>query len=216
MTTAIDPAGQGTGTGTDPQSGTEGSNTDPTTAQSGSTTGEGSDAKTTVSREDFERIQNQLRAADQRRDAAEKRAKALEDAKLSEAERTTKQLEETKAENAQLQARLKDLQIQNAFVTDNTHDWHDSRAALKLADLSGVEIGDDGTVKGLKEALEAVAKAHPYLLKPKEAEGEAGATTPTAPKPAGVTGVAGAGTGGTGTDKGSLAKKFPQLAGRVS
>jgi hypothetical protein len=198
MTTPIDPAGQSAGTGA--QSGTESGQTAPT-----------------VSREDFERIQNQLRAADQRRDAAEKEAQKLKDAQLSEGERQTKELNETKATNQQLQAQIKDLQIQNAFVTDNTHDWHDARAALKLADLSGVTIDETGAVKGLKEALEAVAKSSPYLLKPKaETAGSESGSTSTTTQQTGVTGVAGGGNGTNGNDKNALARKFPQLAGRVS
>jgi hypothetical protein len=214
MTTPIDPAGQSAGTGA--PSGTEGSTTSPAgstpSAQSGATDGQ-TNAPATVSREDFERIQNQLRAADQRRDAAEKEAQKLKDANLSEADRQAKALKDTQAENEALKASIQELRIQNAFVTDNTHDWHDAKAALKLADLSGVTIEDDGTVKGLKEALEAVAKSSPYLLKPKaEADDDKGKQTP----PAGVSGVAGGGNGASGNDKNALARKFPQLAGRVS
>jgi hypothetical protein len=220
MTTPIDPAGQSAGTGA--PSGADGSTSNtgtPTTAdastgaQSGTTD---SQAAATVSRADFLQIQNQLRAADQRRDAAEKEAQKLKDAQLSDAERQTKELNETKATNQQLLNQIKDLRIQNAFVTDNTHDWHDARAALKLADLSGVTIDDEGTVKGLKEALEAVAKSSPYLLKPKaETEGNTGTGTTTTQQ-TGVTGVAGGGNGTNATDKNALARKFPQLAGRVS
>lgn len=39
----------------------------------------------------------------------------------------------------------------------------DLEAALKLADLSNVKITEDGKVEGLKEALEAVLEAKPYL-----------------------------------------------------
>lgn len=40
----------------------------------------------------------------------------------------------------------------------------DPDAALALADLSKVQVADDGTVSGVKEALEALAKAKPYLI----------------------------------------------------
>lgn len=39
----------------------------------------------------------------------------------------------------------------------------DADAAAKLADLSGVKVGDDGTVEGVREALEALLEAKPYL-----------------------------------------------------
>lgn len=210
---ADDQTGQSAGTGAQSGADTETTTADPSSQATGTPSDTG---KPPVTREDFDRIQNQLRAADQRRAAAEKKAQELEDAKLSEAERTVKQLDEAKAQNSQLQSQIKELRIQNAFVTDNTHDWHDSRAALKLADLSGVTIDDDGTVKGLKEALEAVAKSAPYLLKPKADAGAEGAGQPAQQQQTGVTGVAGGGNGASGNDKAGLTKRFPQLAGRVT
>lgn len=39
----------------------------------------------------------------------------------------------------------------------------DAEAAEALADLSGVKVGDDGTVEGVKEALTALLEAKPYL-----------------------------------------------------
>jgi chromosome segregation ATPase len=209
-------AGQSAGTGA--QSGTEGTSTTSTTTTEGTGTQSGTESQATVTRAEFDQIRNQLRAADQRRDAAEKEAQKLKDAQLSEGERQVKELNETKAQNAELQGKIKQLQIENAFVTDNKHDWHDARAALKLADLSGVEISDDGTVKGLKEALEAVAKSAPYLLKSKtdagtaEAEKDKGKET----NGNGVTGVGGGANGASGNDTNALLKRFPQLAGRVS
>ncbi|HZK25954.1 MAG TPA: phage scaffolding protein [Thermoclostridium sp.] len=48
----------------------------------------------------------------------------------------------------------------------------DLDAAMKLADLSKVQIAEDGKVEGVKEALEAVLEAKPYLK---------GQPTPTRP-----------------------------------
>lgn len=59
---------------------------------------------------------------------------------------------------------IRDLQIERAFLLDNTHNWHDPKVALRLADLSEIEIDEDGTVDGLKQALADVAKKHPYLV----------------------------------------------------
>lgn len=56
------------------------------------------------------------------------------------------------------------LRIQLAFVSSTKHQWLDPDAALRLADLSDVEI-DGGKVEGLDDALDALAKAKPYLLK---------------------------------------------------
>lgn len=40
--------------------------------------------------------------------------------------------------------------------------------ALKLADLSAARVDDEGSVTGVKEALEALIKAKPYLVEPKK------------------------------------------------
>lgn len=66
-----------------------------------------------------------------------------------------------------LQDTIRDLRIQNAFLSDNTHAWHDPKVALQLVNLDEVEIDEDGTVTGLKEALDEVAKNNKFLVKPK-------------------------------------------------
>lgn len=70
---------------------------------------------------------------------------------------------ETQVKN--LTASLTGSQLEIAFLKDNTYAWHNPGRALALADLSKVEIDNDGTVHGLKEALEALAKSDPYLIK---------------------------------------------------
>jgi len=97
-------------------------------------------------------------------------------------------------------------------VVDNTYSWHNPAAALKLADLSAVEIAEDGTVKNLKDALKAVADANPWMLKPKD-----GTPPPGDAAAGGTTGVGGRGNGSaSGADKAGIEKRFPQLKGRVS
>jgi hypothetical protein len=51
-------------------------------------------------------------------------------------------------------------------------DWEDARA---LADLSAVKENDKGELEGVKEALEALAKKKPHLLKGKQSGGSFGA-----------------------------------------
>lgn len=53
-------------------------------------------------------------------------------------------------------------------------DWED---ALKLADLSDVKEDDNGNITGVKEALEALAKKKPHLLK-QQTNGTFGAPVP--------------------------------------
>jgi hypothetical protein len=197
--------GQGTQTGTtDGAPGTQGQGTQDA-------------AQNVVSRAEFDQIRAQLSAADKNRQAAEAKAKALEDAQLSEEEKRKRDLEDAQKVIAEKDSKIQELTLDMAFLSDNSHDWHNPKAALALADKSAVKVGEDGKVSGLKEALEAVAKAHPYLLKPK---GEAGSETGTGQSaaPAGVTGVAGQGAGtGTGNNtRAGLEKKFPALRGRTS
>ena len=57
-------------------------------------------------------------------------------------------------------------------------DWED---ALKLADLSKCKENDKGEIEGVKEALEALAKKKPHLLKPKPGAGRFGADVRNSP-----------------------------------
>lgn len=75
------------------------------------------------------------------------------------------ELTEIKSENTALKSKNADLALENAFLKDNTRTWIDPDAALKLADLSKVEIDDDGKVHGLSSALDRLAANSPYLLK---------------------------------------------------
>lgn len=109
---------------------------------------------------------------------------------------------------AQTQAALDAALLDNAFLTENTHQWQNPARVLKLVDREAVEI-KDGKVVGVKEALQALAQSDPYLLKP--AEGSAGEGSGT--KTGGATGPS---TGGKKTGDGTpsredLARKYPAL-----
>jgi hypothetical protein len=190
----------------------DGSTTPPgTTSTTDPNAQSGAPAEKTYTQADLDAMRNQLSAADRKREEAERKAKALEDAALSEEEKRKRDLEQANKDLAAKDEEIKKLRIRNAFVTDNTYDWHNPEAALQLANLGNVVI-DGEKVTGLKEAVEAVAKAHPYMIKPKDAAG-------TTPPPAGVTGVAGQGAGGAGSDatsKANLERRFPAMRGRVS
>jgi hypothetical protein len=217
MTQPLDTTGQSAGAGGQSAAGTEGTatgtGTGTTTGQSAGTEAQGQQPPATVSQAEFDALKRQLQAADQKRNEAEQAAKALRDAQLSEEEKRKRDLEDAQKALEQKDQELYQLKINNAFVTDNTYDWHDPITALKVADLSGVKIEANGTVTGLKEALEATAKANPWMVKPKEpAETE----TPPTGGATGITGQ-GAGAGRAGaTNRAELEKKFPALRGRVS
>jgi len=69
----------------------------------------------------------------------------------------------------ELERTNEDLLIRLEFMANNKHEWKNPKAALKLLDLSDVEI-EDGEVVGLEDAIDQLAKDEPYLLK--EAKGE--------------------------------------------
>lgn len=108
------------------------------------------------------RLKTRMQAADRRAAAAE--------AKLAEVEPIAAKVPDLEKQAEKNAETIKKLRIDNAFLTSSEVEWVDAEAALRLVDLSEVEIKDDGTVKGLKEALAALAEKKPYLVKPKEDE----------------------------------------------
>lgn len=139
----------------------------------GEDTGEGStdSGSDTVSREDFEKLRNQLRAADKNRAETEKKLKAIEDGKKDELTKATERAAELE-KTVQAQANdLADMRLQNAFLTANTGiTWHDPADALALAERQGYlaeVVDDEGKVNGSKltAKLKELAKAKPHLVK---------------------------------------------------
>lgn len=114
-----------------------------------------------------------------RLDELEAAEKARADAALTETQKLEKSLQEaqTRAEAAEVRAREIALQAEvRAYAA--TAGFIDPTEALKLADLSKVEIDPQtGTVKGAKEAIDALAKAKPHLLR-KTGPAGFGATNP--------------------------------------
>lgn len=220
MTQPTDTTGQSAGAGGQSATGTDGTATGTgTTDTTGQSTGTGQAAPPAmVTQAEFDALKRQLQAADQNKARAEAEAKALKDAQLTADEKVKQDLAEAQKALADREQKLRDAQIQNAFVTDNTYSWHDPKAALKLADLSGVTIDGD-KVNGLKEALKAVADAFPFMVKPKEGTGTEGAGGTDASTSGGATGVGGQGSGAGragSTNQQELQKRFPALRGRVS
>jgi hypothetical protein len=211
-----------TGSGTGVQS--DGSQQDPNqTGQQdpnvstgdGTQSGDGTQTGTqdAVSRAEYEAIRNWMQAADKRASDLEAKLTAEQRAKMDENERTKAELADAKTAMEAMKDQLSKAQMEVAFLKDNSHKWKNPAAALKLADLSGVEVTEDGTVKGLKQALDALAKSDAYLLEtetteePNNDKGNKGGAGRTGVHPQnGQTG---------GNARSDLEKKFPGLRGRV-
>lgn len=182
-----------TSTGTGTQSGT----------QTGTTTNEGM-----VPQAEVDAVRERMRAADQRAAKFEQELRQLRDKDLPEADKLKRDFEESQQQVKTLTDTNNALALKVAFLSDNTYSWHNAERALKLVDLSQVEINADGSVSGLKEALKALATSDPYLVK-QEAKEEGKATPP---------GTAPGNNGGSAPQKTNtkgLAARIPALTTRV-
>ena len=211
--TSPDPGAQ---SGTDPnaQSGDAGTGqgtpgTDPNQTGQSADPGQGQqqpDPNATVSRAEFDALMNRMRAADQNRTKAENELKQLKDKDIPALEKAQRDLTEATRKAEEAEAALKGSRIENAFLADNKYKWKNPKTALKLADLTKVEVLDDGTVTNLGAALEALAKSDPYLI-----------DTETPPDPKGSTGAP-AGNGGRKgdgkPDAAAMASRFPAMRTR--
>lgn len=187
--------GTGTGTGTDDGTGTG--------APSGAPdTGQQTPPPAMVSQAEYDALRRQLSAADQKRATAEADLKQIRDKDLPALEKATRDLAEAEKARDEALSALKQTRLENAFVTDNKYKWKNPRTALKLADLSKVEVDDDGTVRNLTAALDALAKAEPYLLEDTNSDGDGDGDN----NGKGSTGAPG--SGGRQTDTKADAKKF--------
>lgn len=114
------------------------------------------------------------RAADKRDEYKTALAKA--NAKIAKMEEDGSPDETIKAENEQLKTtnanmagQIERLRLELALRDDKAHQWVDNSKVLKLVDLSEVDFdAKTGQPRGLKAALDKLAKESPYLLKPKD------------------------------------------------
>jgi hypothetical protein len=220
-----DPLGAQGGAAGDAQSGgasDQGTGTDPATGGQSATGTTGvtppADGQSAVSQGDYDRLKAQLQAADKRFSETDAALKQLRDKDMPELQKLQRDLTETQTAMTAVKAANEALRVENAFLTDNTHDWHSPAAALQLLDRSKVLVDAEGNVTGMKDALKALAQANPFLLKPKPAEEQGqGAGTGNSPPP----GVMPANSGiapqtGAQPDKGALAKRFPALRQKLN
>lgn len=214
----MDDLEQGAQSGTDPaQSGTgitPGNASPDNTSDNSNSGASGADAKVETkpaaryTEEEVEAIRKRMQAADQRASQYEKELRQLKDKDLPELERLNRDLTEISAERDRLREDLNKARLENAFLQDNKYKWKNPRAALKLADLSKVEVHEDGTVTGLTAALDALARSDPYLLDTEEGK------TEEAKGSTGVPGTNSVKKQDNGTDLKKLAVRLPALRSR--
>lgn len=140
-------------------------------------------AKRTIAnqRDSEKKLKTQLKeASDQLAKYKEAEAAAAE-AKKTELEKLAGRAEKAESQLLEAQELIQGLRLEKAFsaqaaelelVFASTQAADD---AFDLIDLDGVEIGEDGKVKGLKKALEALVESRPYLF---SSNGSSGIGTP--------------------------------------
>lgn len=90
-----------------------------------------------------------------------------EQAKLSDAEKIKAQSVAKDDRITGLESTNRRLALHNAFLINNSVQWHDPAAALKLIDLSAVEVNADGEVTNpdvLKSAIKKLADDNAWMV----------------------------------------------------
>jgi FtsZ-binding cell division protein ZapB len=106
----------------------------------------------------------QRKKAEQRADELQAELDKVKNKDLPAVEKLTKERDELRVQRDDLEEKLKQARLENAFLSDNTYTWHNPSRALQVADLSDVDFDDDGKVHGLKAALDELARSDPYLI----------------------------------------------------
>ena len=178
----------------------------------GSQSGQNEGSGETVSKAEFEALQNRMRAADRRASTAESELKKRQDAEKSELEKLQAENADLKKRDSERDEQFRTLQTKDAFRdASSAHKppltWHNFGLAMKELNRDLITVEDDGTVKGMEAAVKKLATDHPYLVKEDgsgEGAGQASGGSFNGKK-----------TTGTETkDKTRLAAKYPQLRGR--
>lgn len=188
-----------------------GSNSNEGTDNASEGTGSAGSTEEQVSKAEYDKILERMRAADRRSAATEAELKKIRDKDLPEAEKLQREHQEAVQRAEKAESDLRQARISNAFLEDNTYKWKNPKTALKLVDLGQVEIAEDGSVTGLKEALKALAQSEPYLLDTagKEDTGNGGGGGSGAPPMNGK-------GGGSKPDSKKLQSRLPAMRTRVT
>lgn len=114
-------------------------------------------------------------------------AEAVKVAQMSELEKAQAETAEAQAQAAQATTEAAAIKAQadeallKAAIVSQAGDFNDPMDAWSFIDKSKIEVQEDGTYKGIDEALKDLTEAKPYLIK--EANGQPGPGTPARAKP---------------------------------
>lgn len=105
-------------------------------------------------------------AADYRKRATTAEGKVTEHERqqLSETERKDAEIADLKARATDLESKYQTALIHSALRSEaHTQGAVDADAVVLMVDRSGLEIQDDGSIKGVEKAVKALLEAKPYL-----------------------------------------------------
>lgn len=111
-----------------------------------------------------ESLQEQLDKANKELENRDKQITDLQKAKDGDNQELKDKLDQYKQENAQYQADMKELKLNNAIKLAVAKDANDANDVLLMLDKSNLELQEDGNVKGLEDAVKALQESKPYLF----------------------------------------------------
>lgn len=164
------------------------------------------------------RYRRQLRETQDLLKEVRRELKGYRDKDKKPEELTAEELREAREKADRLTARQQEMALENAFLKSNVVDWEDPEDALRLVDLSDVDVDDDGTVdrKALRAALRDLARRKPHLVKKSKVrdqdEDDDDTDDDEEPRPSRPARMNGKRKGErSGSDREALSKKFPVL-----
>lgn len=97
----------------------------------------------------------------------------IEDAQKTEDEKRQERLTQLERELEQTRTVSRQATLRSAVVAEAARqNFTDPADAMRLLDVDGLTVGEDGAIEGLDEALKDLAKSKPYLLKRTQAQVE--------------------------------------------
>lgn len=124
--------------------------------------GQGED---TIPKASYEAVRDKYKEAKAELETLRKELKDKEEAELKEKEKYKELYEKKEEETNALRENLNATRIVQAVQAEAIKQGiQDTDAAVKLVNMSDIEVGEDGTLSGVKGAVESLKSEKPYLV----------------------------------------------------
>lgn len=173
------------------------------------------DDKPKYTAREYDKLKRRLAASDKRQGLLQKQLDDLKASKSGELDKAVKaEIDELKPKATKLAEQNKNMRLQLAFLSTPVKGvvWEDPEAAMKLVDLSDVDIDEEtGAIdkRDLAAAMRRLAKDKPYLVK-KAKSSDADDDEPDTSSGSPMNGKR-KGKKTTQPDRATLAKRYPVL-----